>query len=488
VWRQLPYVARLEKAGIPTVVVDLEDQWQMVEEEAMVSGVPKVRYLHASRTLPGPQDVDNWINKVFAELTRPLNEEEKKSGLYSPPHPRVLFEGTLEEAEEFYQQERYIKMPVEAPLAIYTDGLPIVVPTEERVKEMLKGTSHRPEEVVTLQADREAFQGEATPDGSLSLKKGDVVRFQPLKRTATVEQVAVNAVMAGCKPEHLPVVLAISQSGTSISTTNFPSQAVCVSGPIVKELGFNTGCGHLGPGSRVNGPIGRAFQLMAINLGGAVPGINRMGCHGSPINNGGLCYAENVDGLPKGWKGLNEEFGFKKNENIVMVQQINGGIVGSQFSPGGYRALQKSGHGGLARRFNVKGIPGPHNWLDYILPGLFEGREGGWTFIMIPEMAQHLVDLGFKSKDDVYEYIWKKSFEPLAKYRTRSWPDFFRNGWMGTEKTSGKPWKELPDDYMVPVAGDDPHEIVLTIGGGQEEAAIELTGGRGDAYSIDAWR
>jgi hypothetical protein len=315
-----------------------------------------------------------------------------------------------------------------------------------------------------------------------------VVRFQPMKRTATVEKVAINAVMAGCKPEHLPVVLAIAQAGTPISTTNFPSEAVCVSGPIVKELGFNTGCGHLGPGSTVNGPIGRAYQIMAINLGGAVPGVNRMGCHGSPINNGGLCYAERVEGLPKGWKGLNEEFGFRKDENIVMVQMIGGGIVGSQFSPGGYRAFQKSGHGGLARRFNVKGVPGPHNWLDYILPGLFEAREGAYTFIMVPEMAQHLVDLGFKTKDDVYEYVWKKSFEPLAKYRTRSWPDYRRNGWMGNEPLSGKPWKELPDDYMVPSSTDDPHEFVITIGGSQEEASIQLAGGRGDAFSIDVWR
>ena len=223
-------------------------------------------------------------------------------------------------------------------------------------------------------------------------------------------------------------------------------------------------------------------------MGGAVPGINRMGCQGSPLNNGGICYGENADGLPEGWKGLNEEYGYKKDESIVMVQMINGGIVGSQFSPGGYRALQKSGHGGLARRFDVKGTPGPHNWLDYILPGLYEGREGAWTFVMIPEMAQHLRDLGFKSKNEVYEYLWKKSFEPVKKYRTRSWPDFRRNGWMGLEPLSGKPWKELPDDHMVPASTDDPEEFCIIIAGGQEEASVQLAGGRGNTFSIDVWR
>mgnify|MGYP001585611215 FL=1 len=66
--------------------------------------------------------------------------------------------------------------------------------------------------------------------------------------------------------------------------------------------------------------------MMAINLSGAVPGVNRMGCHGSPINNGGTCYGENAAGLPRGWSGMNEEAGFNKNESVVMVQQIGGGI------------------------------------------------------------------------------------------------------------------------------------------------------------------
>jgi len=480
----LPYLAKLEKSGIPTVVIDFADQEQMVKREALVQGVPQIRYVHASRTLPGPADVDNWIVKLLDALTRPLNDKEKEAYLWKPDAPRILFMGTLIEAEEFYQQTRYIPLPVEAPLALYTDGLPIVIPTEERVRAMLKGTSHKPDEIICLQDDAEVMEGLGSP----MRKKGETVLFQPNKNTATVEQVAVNAVMAGCKPEHLPVVLAIAESGCGISTTNFPSQAVCLSGPIVKELQINTGCGHLGPGSTANGPIGRAYQLMAINLGGATPGVNRMGCHGNPMNNGGMCFAENADKLPIGWDPLNVESGYAPDESIVMIIQGMGGIVGSQFSPGGYRAFQKSGHGGLARRFDVKGKPGPHNWLEYIFPDLWSTREGGWTIMMIPEMAQHLVDLGFKTKDDVYEWLWKRSFEPVKRYRNRSWPDFFRNGWMGIEKTSGKPWKELPDDYLVPAQGDDPFENVILINGGEEEASVQLAGGRGATFSIDKWR
>ena len=460
----------------------------MVKREALVQGVPQIRYVHASRTLPGPADVDNWITKLLDALTRPLSDKEKEGYLWKPDAPRILFEGTLIEAEEFYQQTRYIPLPVEAPLAVYTDGLPIVVPTEERVLSMLKGTSHKPDEIICLQNDTEVMEGLGSP----MRKKGEKVLFQPNKNTATVEQVAVNAVMAGCKPEHLPVVLAIAESGCGISTTNFPSQAVCLSGPIVKKLQINTGCGHLGPGSTANGPIGRAYQLMAINLGGATPGVNRMGCHGNPMNNGGMCFAENADKLPKGWDPLNVESGYAPNESIVMIIQGMGGIVGSQFSPGGYRAFQKSGHGGLARRFDVKGKPGPHNWLEYILPEFWAAREGSKTLVMVPEMARHLYEYGFQSKDAVYEWLWKKSFMPVGQYRNFSWVDLATNGWLGIEHTSGKHWKELPDDYMVPAGGFDPDFFCIIVGGGDEEVSHQLSSHRhlnkDPFFSIDAWR
>ena len=116
--------------GIPTVVIDFEDQEQMVKREALVQGVPQIRYIHASRVLPGPADVDNWIVKLLDALTLPLADKEKESYLWKPDEPRVLFEGTLIEAEEFYQQTRYIPLPVEAPLAV----TPMVFPSWSRRK------------------------------------------------------------------------------------------------------------------------------------------------------------------------------------------------------------------------------------------------------------------------------------------------------------------------------------------------------------------
>ena len=314
------------------MTVDFEDLTEMIKQEATLNGIPNMRSVHASRYLTGPEDVDNFIEPMLEGLTRPLTTKEKESGKWESTQKRILFEGTLDEAETFYQQTKYIPYPVEAPIAVYTDGLPIRVPTEERVREMLTGTSHKPDEVITLVADRIGMRVDARGDR----KRGDPVLFEPLLRTATVEKVATIAVMAGCKPEHLPVVLAIAQSGCLTGSGGIFAQWAVVSGPIVKEIGMNTGCGLLNPGSPANMPIGRTYQLMALNLGGAVPGVNRMN-FGSPLNTAGTCFAEKEDGLPPGWKGLNEEHGFEKNESIVLVGLATGGILGAQFSPGGYR-------------------------------------------------------------------------------------------------------------------------------------------------------
>ena len=144
----------------------------------------------------------------------------------------------------------------------------------------------------------------------------------------------------------------------------------------------------------------------------------------------------------------------------------------------------------MARRLGVKGVPGPHNWLEYILPGLWSQREGGWTFIMVPTMAQHLYEIGFKSKEEVYEWLYKKSFEPVKDFKLRSGPDVETNGWMGIEKTSGKHWKELDDDYMVPIM-EDPFDNCIIVAGGDEEVSQQMGGreaGANPIYNIDAWR
>ena len=211
----MPYLSDLEQSGIPTVLIVFNEETEKVKHDAVIYGVPKQRFVVASRnSVGGISEADKLLEPVLDALTRPLTKEEQEGGRWAPKQPRILFEGTLLEAEKFYNQTINIPRLMGADFSMYTDGLPVVIPTEERVQEMLKGTSHKPDELITLQRDIELRGGPAAAvEKPVTRKKGEVVEFMPMYRTATVEQVAVNAVMAGCLPEYFPVVLAIAESG-----------------------------------------------------------------------------------------------------------------------------------------------------------------------------------------------------------------------------------------------------------------------------------
>jgi hypothetical protein len=164
----------------------------------------------------------------------------------------------------------------------WTDGLPIVLPTEERIAKMLKGTSRRPDEVVG------------------KMQASSVREFW----SYTVEKVAVNAVMAGAKPEHFPVILAIASTGVPslfTSTTSF-ARMVVVNGPIRNKIGMNAGIGALGPFNEANAVIGRAWTLLSKNLGNAgSPGSVYMGSHGNNLNYNNVLPGEGGE-FTEGWK------------------------------------------------------------------------------------------------------------------------------------------------------------------------------------------
>jgi len=301
----LPYLAALEKSGIPTALINYEEETGKVEHDSLLFGVPKLRYIEASRSsLGGVDEANILVQPVLDALTRPLDEEEKESGRWAPEQPRILIETTLPEAEEFYNQAENIPGILNAPFSMYTDGLPVVIPTEERVAEMLTGTSHKPDELITLQGDIE-IRGIGAVESTITRKKGDIIRFMPMYRTATVEQVAVNAVMAGCKPEYFPVVLAIAESGGGTGDGRGGGGAFIVSGPIYKEIGMNVTNSIFGPGNPANKTIGRVGSLLWRNLGGYKETVTTITTLGSAVTNGGFIFAEYAEGLPEGWKGLN---------------------------------------------------------------------------------------------------------------------------------------------------------------------------------------
>lgn len=170
-----------------------------------------------------------------------------------------------------------------------TDGLPVVAPTEERVARMLTGTTRDPAEVVAV--------------------------VPPDMVPCTVEKVAVNAVMAGCKPEYLPVVLAAVEAYCTdefnghglLCTTYFAGPVVIVNGPIARAIGMNAGVNVLGQGNRANATIGRALQLVVRNVGGGRPGEIDRATLGNP-GKYTFCFAEDEEGSPweplSVWRGL----------------------------------------------------------------------------------------------------------------------------------------------------------------------------------------
>jgi hypothetical protein len=182
--------------------------------------------------------------------------------------------------------------------AWWSDGLPVVLPTAERVAAMLRGTKRAPDEVIG--------------------------RMRPTQTqedwSYTVEQVAVNAVMAGARPEHFPVILALAASQiTAIhsSTSNFAAMVV-VNGPIRHEIRMNSGVGALGPFNHANAAIGRAWSLLSRNLGGgAVPGVTYLGTQGNPLNYNNICFAENQERSP--WEPFHVQKGFDREQSTISI-------------------------------------------------------------------------------------------------------------------------------------------------------------------------
>src|SRR3989440_882043 len=180
----------------------------------------------------------------------------------------------------------------------WTDGLPVVPPTPARVLRMLEGTSRAADEVVAT----------VGPDFA----------------DCTVEKAAVNAVLAGCRPEYFPVVLAAVEAACTdefnmhglLCTTWFCGPVIIVNGPIATEIGMNSGVNALGQGNRANATIGRALQLVVRNIGGGRPGEIDRATLGGP-GKYTFCFAEDEAGSP--WEPLAVERGIPEGTSAVTL-------------------------------------------------------------------------------------------------------------------------------------------------------------------------
>ncbi len=198
----------------------------------------------------------------------------------------IEVEDSLEAIQSFFETQGW------------TDGLPFIPPTRERVLEMYQYIDYLPKDVIA--------------------------KLPPRNGDATVERIAINAVMAGCRPEYMPILItavkAISDASFNLngvqSTTHPCSVAIFVNGPLRNELSINSGHNCFGQGARANASIGRAMRLILINVGGGTPGEGDQSTQGTPAKYS-FCSAENEESSP--WPPFHVDYGYAAEDSTVIV-------------------------------------------------------------------------------------------------------------------------------------------------------------------------
>ncbi|HMA08927.1 MAG TPA: UGSC family (seleno)protein, partial [Ramlibacter sp.] len=286
--------------GVPTVAVHTDKFVKVVQSVTRMGGLPQAPLVFVPQPVMGKSEQelrayvegnDPYTGKpvmreIIEALTVGLNANPPGDEPYARTAPRLEEPDSEENLQALFERN------------LWTDHLPIVLPTEERVARMLAGTRRRADEVV----------GRMQPTPNRGLWE------------YTVEKVAVNAVMAGAKPEYFPIILALAATGISArgSTSSSASVMTVVNGPIRNEIGMNCGIGAMGPYNHANATIGRAYGLLSQNLqGGSVPGETFMGSIGNNYTYNGITFAENEERSP--WEPLHVQKGFAPDTSAVTV-------------------------------------------------------------------------------------------------------------------------------------------------------------------------
>jgi hypothetical protein len=331
------------------------------------------------------------------------------------------FHGAYEDADAHYQERGW------------TDGLPIVPPTEARVREMLRATDREPLDIVGVLPPR---QGEAT-----------------------VEKLAVNAVMAGCRPEYFPVVLAAIEALAdpvfnldSVQATTHPvATMLVVNGPIARRIGIQSGYNAFGQGFRANVTIGRAVRLILMNVGGGLPGSGDRATQGSPAKIA-YCFAENEAESP--WAPLHVEAGLPADTSTVTVFGCEGPHnIQDHYS--------NTALGVLLTVAGAMGQAGSNNLL---------GR--GWPVLSLgPEHAATIAREGY-TKQKVKEFLFEHARYPLAR--------------LGAEYRQQQVERHAvvdARDTMVPIVRRPEDITLLVVGGAGKHSAWQPTFGDGTHWT-----
>jgi hypothetical protein len=387
----------IEEMNRPAVALCNKGFFMDARSSASVKGMPGVRLLletippHSTVVEEIQAGISAVMDDIVAALTTPLTEEEKAPKQKEVEKTsRIVFKGNLEEVNRFFYRRGW------------TDGLPIMPPTEEAVAQMLTGTDLKPDEVIA--------------------------KVIPRLGKATVEKIAVNAVMAGALPTYMPLLIAglkaaygpNSRKGPwQLGSTLSPAPYWIVNGPIRNDLHVNFSSGILNPGDMANASIGRAMGLIVKNIGGIRKGIEDMAVVGNPLKYTAVI-AENEEESP--WEPFHVDQGFKKEEGTITVATGNA-----------FRIVTTNGtdDAGILSAV-VESVMGEHNAAFYL--------------ILPPQYARILADKGWSKKDVEKFFITAVPGRPESEggpnsFQTRGVKVIVAGGpgpcWMGLLKAFG---------------------------------------------------
>ena len=432
--------------GIPTAGVSTI-QFKSVADSNPMSAYQPIVYTPHPVIGMSAEALDRYIVGADADTGKPVIEEiidcltkpqTPKNTAPPPPAAKadVITRYLKPDTEENLQQLFYDKG--------WTDGLPIILPTEERVKKMLAGTCAMPDDIVA-----ESFRFETR----------DMVKY-------TVQNIATLAVMAGAKPEYFPVILAIAatrQSSLMPSTTPFEAMLL-VNGPIRNEIGMNCGIGAFSAVNQANSVLGRAWTLMSIAHGFAKVRSTLWSSQGNNHTYNNMCAGENEERSP--WEPFHVSKGFNASESVVSV------FRGWTFVNSTGAASKRS----ITEELNIElGVMPPMN--------------SSATIIMDPMVARELKeDEGFATRLDFAKHLSKNIRMTAGQFWKTDYIDMLvaSEAYKGVEPYAS--WKKLPDDAMI-YPYHKPENINIIVVGGETSPLWKAADyGYSGSQPVDKWR
>jgi hypothetical protein len=433
------------KYGVPTVAMHTDKFDRVVRSVAAVNGMPGLRQVFVPQPIMGktarqlrayvdgvdPITGRPVMQEVVEGLTGPIDDAAAGAIEFDRSTPRLVPSDTAESLEQLFLDSHW------------TDGLPIVLPTEARVAAMLAATHRKPDEVVGRMRSthfRESWE-------------------------YTVEKVAVNAVMAGARPAYFPVILALAATGVtarSSSSSAMASMAV-VNGPIRGEIAMNAGIGAMGPYNHANATIGRAYGLLSQNgQGGSVPGLSYMGNQGNNYAYNSVTFAENEERSP--WEPFHVQRGLRATDSAVSVFS---GVRSTAFTLGVREKHWREHVGHLLRGMDPHGPP---------------------TLLLDPIAARQFVDRGgFTTKAALADWLYDTARMRASEY----WDYQLIQNYVYPRATFGEePWasklKAAPDAMIPMFRREDIHVVVV---GGETNGYWRIMGcNYQKTVPVDEWR